>query len=198
MKKVLRSMFVATLVLASLSFWVSSASAGGGCFHEIVPTDGTGDTVAMTGNCFEATVLHVDPGTKVTWVNEDSYTHMVIGVGGTWGTFEELAEGDSVSYRFDENGVYLYSCLIHPGMVGAVVVGDGSGDAGLDPAAVVPLPKAAPPAADSVAATTQTTADGDSKVALGAAIAGLLGISIGLVLARARSRTRRGMVQELG
>ena len=40
-------------------------------------------------------------------------------------------------YRFDEDGVYPYSCLIHPGMVGAIVVGDG---VGTDLAGVVPVP----------------------------------------------------------
>ena len=39
-------------------------------------------------------------------------------------------------YRFDQDGVYPYSCLIHPGMVGAIVVGDG---VGTDLAGVVPV-----------------------------------------------------------
>jgi len=32
-----------------------------------------------------------------------------------------------VSYRFVRSGVYPYVCTYHPGMVGAVVVGDGTG-----------------------------------------------------------------------
>lgn len=193
--KLRRAMFVSALVLASLWLGEGPASAGGGCLHGIPPSDGTGDTVQMTGNCFEATVLHVDPGAKVTWVNEDSYAHTVTGVGGTWGDFTDLEWGDTVSYRFDENGVYVYSCIIHPGMVGAVVVGDGSGDAGLDPAAVVTLPAADPPAAGTVAVRAQPTAGGDATGAWAAAIAGLLGISIGFALGRGRSRIRRGIAR---
>ncbi len=47
-----------------------------------------------------------------------------------------LLQGDTVRYRFDEDGVYPYSCLLHPGMVGAIVVGDGVGTA---TAGVVPV-----------------------------------------------------------
>lgn len=193
--KLRRATFVSTLILASLWLGVGPASAGGGCLHGVPPSDGTGDTVRMIGNCFEATVLHVDPGTKVTWVNDDKYNHTVTGVGGTWGDFEALEWGDTVSHRFDGNGVYVYSCIIHPGMVGAVVVGDGSGGAGLDPATVVTLPAFDPPAADTEAVEVQPTADGGGTGAWAAAIVGVLGISIGLALARARSRIRRGIAQ---
>jgi hypothetical protein len=34
-----------------------------------------------------------------------------------------------VTYTFEEAGVYPYVCTWHPGMVGTVVVGDGSGGA---------------------------------------------------------------------
>jgi len=193
--KLRRAAFTSILVLTSLWLGGGSASAGGGCFHGVPPSDGTGDTVRMTGNCFDATVLHVDPGTKVTWVNEDPYAHTVTGVGGTWGDFTELERDDVVSYRFEGSGVYVYSCIIHPGMVGAVVVGDGSGDAGLDQATVVTLPAADPPAADALSLDAQPTAGVDSSAAWTAAIAGFLGILIGSALARARSRVKRGIAR---
>ena len=186
-----RSTLVCAMVVAMLSFGGGSASAGGGCFHELPPTNGTGDTVEITANCFEATVLHVDSGTKVTWVNRDPYAHTVTGVGGTWGDFAEIAHGDSVSYRFDGNGVYLYSCLIHPGMVGAVVVGDGSGDAGLDPAAVVALSADPPPPA---ATTTAPAASNSSAWAWSALLAGVIGLGIGTAFAR-RRRSSSAMVK---
>jgi plastocyanin len=177
-----RTTLVSALVVGILSLGGAPASAGGGCFHGVPPSDGTGDNVEMTANCFEATVLHVDPGTRVSWVNRDPYAHTVTGVGGTWGDYTEIPHGGSVSYRFDANGVYLYSCLIHPGMVGAVVVGDGSGDAGLDPAAVVPL-SAGPPAPQ---ATTAPATSKSSAWIWSALLAGAVGIGIGLVFARRR------------
>lgn len=185
-----RTILESALVVAILSLGGAPASAGGGCFHGVPPSDGTGDRVEMTANCFEATVLHVDSGTQVTWVNRDPYAHTVTGVGGTWGDYTEISPGGSASYRFDANGVYLYSCLIHPGMVGAVVVGDGSGDAGLDPAAVVPL-SADPPAPR--AATAPATSNSSAWI-WSALLAGSIGIGIGLVFAR-RRRSQPAVVE---
>ena len=114
--------------VACMALWGGSgiAWAGGGC--HIPPTTGRGDSVDITDLCFDATVLHVEPGTEVTWTNRDAMTHVVVGrrrLVGRSGI--SLLQGDTVRYRFDEDGVYPYSCLIHPGMVGAIVVGDGVG-----------------------------------------------------------------------
>jgi hypothetical protein len=43
----------------------------------------------------------------------------------SWGNADDIAEGESVAYAFDNPGVYPYFCILHPGMVGAIVVGDG-------------------------------------------------------------------------
>jgi len=183
-----RTTLVSALVVAALSLGGAPASANGGC--GVPPSDGTGDTVEMTANCFQATVLHVEPGSEITWVNHDPYAHTVTGVGGSWGDFTEIAKGESVSYRFDANGVYLYSCLIHLGMVGAVVVGDGSGDAGLNPAAVVPA-STGPPAA---AATTAPASSKGSSWIWPTLLAGALGIALGLAFGR-RRRSQPAVVE---
>lgn len=100
------------------------ASAGGGC-HDDKITDERGVGVALEKRCFEPTVVRVDAGQQVTFTNKDPDAHTVTGVANSWGTYDELAQGDTVSYQFDENGVFPYFCLLHPSMVGAVVVGDG-------------------------------------------------------------------------
>jgi len=124
--------------IASAALWGSSgiAVAGGGCMHSTGPTSGSGDAVEMRDYCFTSTVLYVERGTDVTWTNRDDTGHDIVGVGGTWGDPDvTLNEGDTASYRFDEDGVYPYACWIHPGMIGAIVVGDG---VGTDLTAVVP------------------------------------------------------------
>src|SRR5690606_28103368 len=81
-------------------------------------------------------------GTEVTFRNLDAAPHTVTGESAAWGSTKQLAQGDSLSHTFEEAGVYPYSCILHPGMVGAVVVGgnklvadepgeteDGDGDA---------------------------------------------------------------------
>jgi hypothetical protein len=57
-----------------------------------------------------------------------------------WGSFEQLRPGDRTAYRFSEPGVYPYVCSWHPGMVGAVVVGEAPrfSGSGLGTAAVTP------------------------------------------------------------
>jgi Copper binding proteins, plastocyanin/azurin family len=82
----------------------------------------------MVNNCFDPAVVRVAPGTKVTWVNKEPIPHTMTGAGHRWGlTMGDLLEGDTYSQRFDEEGTFLYFCEFHPGMVGAVGVGDGLG-----------------------------------------------------------------------
>ena len=190
-------MRVRTLIVSGLAAGVAvlggavPASAGGGCMHGTAPTDGRGTVVEIVNYCFTPTVLHVEPGTEVTFVNRDDTYHEVTGVGGTWGTLDDLGLDDRVSYTFDDDGVYVYSCFIHPGMVGAIVAGSGTGSAGLNAASVtgglVTTPDAAPPASPEP--------DGNT---LGALLAGgAAGLVLGSGLAAAALRRRReGVVLE--
>jgi hypothetical protein len=51
-----------------------------------------------------------------------------LGANGTWGGFDALhRDGGEASYRFVGSGVYPYVCTYHPGMIGAIVVGNGRG-----------------------------------------------------------------------
>lgn len=104
------------------------AQAGGFC-QEGKATEGTGTTVEMVKNCFSPTVLRADTGAEVTWVNKDSEGHTVTGAAGAWGSgHKEAPPGETtMRFRFDEPGVYSYTCLLHPGMTGTVVVGNGTG-----------------------------------------------------------------------
>lgn len=121
-----------TIVLGSLLASGSVQAGGGGCVGP--PGDGHGTRVDMKANCMTPTVLHVNRGDVVTFHNDDEAQHTVSGMGlraGTgqgWGSFEPLAQSQTVSHRFHASGVYPYYCLLHPGMVGAIVVADGSGD----------------------------------------------------------------------
>ena len=106
-----------------------SAEAGGGC-HSDVFSDEANTQVELTKNCFTPTVTRVQPGNTVTFTNTDPDIHTVTGVANTWGSDENVRAGESVSYQFDETGVFPYFCYFHPSMVGAVVVGDGSAASG--------------------------------------------------------------------
>jgi plastocyanin len=111
---------VAAIFITSLVTAVPSALAGGGC-HDAA-TEAKGNTVELKDACFTPTNLHIQPGDEVTWVNRDSIGHVV--AGSRWGRFDEMGKGDRLTVRFDDPGVYAYTCFLHAGMNGAVIVGD--------------------------------------------------------------------------
>lgn len=99
------------------------ASGGGGCGAPVTGEEGT--TVAIRQFCFRPTILYTEPGNDVIWTNKDAVEHNVAGSNLAWGSFQTLRQDRTVTYRFAEPGVYPYVCSWHPGMSGAVVVGDG-------------------------------------------------------------------------
>ncbi len=114
----------ASAIAGAILLGPSPASAGG-CRGGEGLTDEPGTTVEMSHSCFSPTVLRVAPGDQVTWTNTSEPAHTVSGAALSFGDYEELKPGEAISYRFDQAGVYPYFCFLHPGMVGAVVVGDG-------------------------------------------------------------------------
>jgi plastocyanin len=124
---------VAAIALLTIQARPTAAAGGGGCHQP--PSHGTGTTVRMVRACMTPTVLRADAGSVVTFVNDDDMPHNVV----SSSVYEDLPRrDDSVEIRFSEPGVYPYSCTIHPGMNGAIVVGDGVG--ATDAAVVVAAP----------------------------------------------------------
>ena len=160
---------------------VSPASAGGGGCHEPEQSDAAVTTVRLSENCVGPTVARVDPGATVTFVNRDPLPHTVTGANLLWGSLEELQLGDTLEATFDTAGVYPYVCILHPGMIGAVVVGDG----GVSPAAVDAGLAAAGIVVDPHDAATADAVPWESIV-LGAAAGAAL---CGLVVTVTRRRT---------
>ena len=123
-RRSIRAGLVGTMVtLFVMAFWATPAAAGAGCHSE--PTQGRGKTVEMVNQCFTPSVLRTEAGAEVTFVNRDAVTHNVSANG--WGRFEDMGRGDAFTATFDRAGVYPFACTYHPGMTGAVVVGNGAG-----------------------------------------------------------------------
>ena len=110
-----------------------------------------------------------------------------------------LGQGGTYSYTFAASGVYPYYCFLHPGMVGAVVVGDGTGDGAMT-ASVLSAVGAGDPFADEAAgaaASVGSTRDDDDTmpVVIAAAVAGVVALVAGGAAGLAVSRRfRRGDV----
>lgn len=76
---------------------------------------------------FSPSPLEIEPGTEVTWANEDDIGHTV--TSGTpddpRGDFDGFLGGAGATYSFTfaDPGRHPYFCSIHPSMVGEIRVG---------------------------------------------------------------------------
>lgn len=90
-------------------------------------THGEGTTVRMVDDCFVPTVLRAPSGATIGFVNEDPEPHTITGIG-PWGTgHDEVPPDSNLQILFPQDGVFVYTCLLHPGMTGAIVIGDAGG-----------------------------------------------------------------------
>ena len=195
----LRRILLATTLPAALVgpalLWSGPAVAGGVCHSQTV-SEAEGQTVAMRDNCFSPMVLHAEPGETVTFVNRDEAPHTVTGSGG-WGTgFTEMRPGMTFRVRLEERGLYLFDCVVHPGMIGAISVGGGKAIRVADSRSVTVAPEtAAEETASGASNATQElaaeTASAEASTAGAGALAlvGVGALGAGYRLGRVRRRT---------
>jgi plastocyanin len=164
--------FLAVLVLPALP-----AAAGGGCHSGV--TQGTGDTVEIVDACFTPTALSIQPGDSVTWQNTDPFVHNV--GGNLWGHFDDLNAGESFTATFDQPGIYPYACNYHPGMTGAIIVGDGlrAGNGETVQVSSFEQPQPSP----VVQVRTLTEPASPAPIAIGWVAGAVIGLGIGLGIA---------------
>jgi plastocyanin len=157
-----------------------SVAAGDPCYHgyTIPPTTSAATSTVQLDPCaFLPTSARVAPGTTVAFVNRSGEEHLITGANAAWGDRDKpLAPGATVTVRFDEPGVYPYTCALHRGMTGAVVVGD--------------------PGADAVAAAATTSSTGqppgDMSPQAGLAMLALAGLALaGWTVALTQRRGQR-------
>jgi plastocyanin len=159
----------ALLLIAALA--APATQAGGGCHMPdgSVYTEGDGTSVIRMDTCsFSPTIARVAVGTSIRFLNTSTVEHAVVGRAGTFES-QILSPGAEYSAKFAAAGTYPFSCPLHPGMVGAIVVGGE--------VAAAPAPEA--PAMTSTSATTSTETGGVDIGPL--AFAGLAGVGIGVV-----------------
>ena len=81
------------------------------------------NAVAIENFDFNPAVITVPAGTKVTWTNKDVEQHTVTERNRAFNS-DAIAGDKTFSVTFDKAGSFEYFCLIHPHMVGRVVVTD--------------------------------------------------------------------------
>ena len=175
------------LLVAALA--APATQAGGGCHMPgggSVYTEGDATVIRMDVCSFSPTISRVPVGSTVRFLNTSAVEHAVVGRSGTWAS-EILPVGKDYSETFDAAGMYPFSCPLHPGMVGAIVVG---GEAAAPAVPAEAEPAVTSPDAQSGAATTTTGSDPGPLAA--AALVGLgLGAILGVLGAGAIATRRR-------
>ena len=142
--RVQRTLLLSAVFLAATP--LAPAEAGGGCHSagsELTETVAA-TAVEMKGNCFHPAVLAVAEGATVRFTNNDEVNHVVVGT--RWALPGEIRPGQAAEHRFLARGTFPYSCYLHPGMNGVVLVSEpapaqlavstASGDSDLPPLAI--------------------------------------------------------------
>ena len=118
-----RPRLLATLVLV-LTFTLTACQTGPAASPADTPPVHGVTTVVAKKLKFQPPAIEVPPGTEVTWRFEDgSVPHNVKGNGFA----SENQSRGTFSHRFEQPGEYRYTCDLHAGMEGRVVVTDPAG-----------------------------------------------------------------------
>jgi len=92
----------------------------------IMPTKVSRPGCEEIDRCYIPSIITVESGKQVTWINEDSAFHSV--TSGFYDAPTELFDSghldpfESYSLTFDKTGTYDYFCTLHPWMKGQVIV----------------------------------------------------------------------------
>jgi len=97
--------------------------AGGS--HPAVIVRIVGNPLGNPDSFYKPSTVHVRVGQTVEWVDRDDSDHTVTPEPSTraWsGGSPVLSTGKSYRFRFTRPGSYRYHCMVHPNMLGFVVV----------------------------------------------------------------------------
>lgn len=75
--------------------------------------------IAIENFSFKPTEIDIKKGDTVTWTNQDSAPHKILG---DIFQSDSLAKGQSFSFVFNSAGTFDYICGIHPSMKGTIIV----------------------------------------------------------------------------
>ena len=158
MKMVLLSSLVVLFAIASM---VAIAPGAFAMHHEATVTNAPGSSVPgceeTAEGCFIPSPVTIDMGGTVTWENNDTAAHTATGgsaTEGPSGVFDSslIMAGSSFSHTFEDAGTFDYFCMVHPWMVGSVIVEDAAAAAAEAAAAEAAEAAAAEAAAAEAAA----------------------------------------------
>jgi len=128
MNMVLLSSLVVLFAIASM---VAIAPGAFAAHMSVTVTNAPGSSVPgceeTADGCFIPNMVTIDIGGEVIWENNDTAAHTVTSgtpSGEVGAVFDSslIAPGSTFSYEFEDAGTFDYFCMVHPWMVGAVMV----------------------------------------------------------------------------
>jgi plastocyanin len=129
-----RSLPILILLLAVGALAAGCGSSGGGSSSSSAtstPSDsgsssggssGGAVAVAMQNIAFSPTSVTVKVGQKITWTNKDTVAHNVTSRSGESVSSPTFGQGGTFSFTPTKAGTIDYTCTVHPGMNGKIVV----------------------------------------------------------------------------
>jgi len=164
MNMVLLSSLVVLFAIASMVAITPGAFA---MHHEATITNAPGSSVPgceeTADGCFIPSPVTIPMGGTVTWENNDTAAHTATGgsaTEGPSGVFDSslIMAGSSFSHTFEDAGTFDYFCMVHPWMVGTVIVEDAAAAAAEAEAAAAEAAAAEAAAAEAAAAAARDPA----------------------------------------
>ena len=117
--------------MLAITMTVFTAASNQSAFAETMVSLPAGTSVLgceETNECYIPSTVTINVGETVTWSNDDTAAHTVTSgtaSGGPDGLFDSslFMAGTTFSHTFEEEGTFDYFCMVHPWMVGTVMVG---------------------------------------------------------------------------
>jgi len=127
MQKKVYSLFVMFAVFSLIAITPSAFADHGTATVTNAPGSSVPGCEETAEGCFIPSMVTIDVGGEVTWENDDTAAHTVTSgtpAEGPDGHFDSslVMAGSSFSHTFDEAGSFDYFCMVHPWMVGTVIV----------------------------------------------------------------------------
>lgn len=123
-----------TVYPVAYSYLTSQSSSGPYLCAPLIPcqppsagveTCVTACLISIANATFTPGTLIVSPGATIVWMNHDGFSHTATPFNGTAWESRVIAPGASFTLKLGANvtpGVYYYTCLIHPAMIGELKI----------------------------------------------------------------------------
>ena len=93
-----------------------------------IPVNVSSPGCESTNECYLPYSLEIQAGDTVSWSNDDTAAHTVTSgtPDGPDGVFDSslFMAGNTFEFTFDEAGTYSYFCMVHPWMIGEIIVNE--------------------------------------------------------------------------